>query len=200
MAGTSSPIRNFLGFLAGISGGELAVRAFQHAWMFGAEFVFINGAAGLAVRGDGPVVALVNGGQVSARAVVLATGVSYRRLEAPGIAELVGAGVFYGSALSEAPAVKDQEVFHRRCRELRRAGGRLPGQVGAQRQPAGTRGQPRQEHVGLPDGEIDGTPGVRVRLQTGVAAARGDGRLTELVLRGRGTGQEERVRPRRCSP
>ena len=110
-AGTSSRIRNFLGFPAGISGGELAERAFQQAWMFGAEFVFINGAAGLSARGDELVVTLANGGQVTARAVVLATGVTYRQLDAPGIADLVGAGVFYGSALSEAPAVKDQDVF-----------------------------------------------------------------------------------------
>ena len=110
-AGTSSRIRNFLGFPAGISGSELAERAFQQAWMFGAEFVFINGAAGLSARGEGLVVTLAEGGQVTARAVVLATGVSYRQLDAPGIADLVGAGVFYGSALSEAPAVKDQDVF-----------------------------------------------------------------------------------------
>jgi thioredoxin reductase (NADPH) len=110
-AGTSSRIRNFLGFPAGVSGGELAERAYQQAWMFGAEFVFINGAAGLSAGGDGLVVALAEGGQVAARAVVLATGVSYRQLDAPGIADLVGAGVFYGSALSEAPAVKDQDVF-----------------------------------------------------------------------------------------
>ena len=110
-AGTSSRIRNFLGFPAGISGGELAERAYQQAWMFGAEFVFVNGASGLSAGGEGLVVALAEGGQVTARAVVLATGVAYRQLDAPGIADLVGAGVFYGSALSEAPAVKDQDVF-----------------------------------------------------------------------------------------
>jgi thioredoxin reductase (NADPH) len=79
--------------------------------MFGAEFVFINGATGLSARGDELVVTLAEGGQVTARAVVLACGVAYRRLDAPGIAELTGAGVFYGSALSEAPAVKDQDAF-----------------------------------------------------------------------------------------
>ena len=79
--------------------------------MFGAEFVLMNGASGLSAGGDGLQVTLSEGGQVSARAVVLATGVSYRQLDAPGLAGLVGAGVFYGSALSEAPAVKDQDVF-----------------------------------------------------------------------------------------
>jgi thioredoxin reductase (NADPH) len=88
-AGTSSRIRNFLGFPAGISGNKLAERAFQQAWMFGAEFVFINGAAGLSGSGERLVVTLAEGGLVTARAVVLATGVSYRQLDAPGIADLV---------------------------------------------------------------------------------------------------------------
>jgi hypothetical protein len=91
LAGTSSRIRNFLGSPSGISGSELAERAFQQAWMFGAEFVFINGATGLSARGDTLVVTLADGGQVSARAVVLATGVTYRQLDAPGIAGLIGA-------------------------------------------------------------------------------------------------------------
>jgi thioredoxin reductase (NADPH) len=148
-AGTSSRIRNFLGFPAGISGGELAERAYEQAWMLGAEFVLMNGASGLSADRDGLQVALSEGGQVTARAVVLATGVSYRQLDAPGIADLVGAGVFYGSALSEAPAVRDQDV-HRRCRERGRADCHLPGPVGAQRHLDGAGGQPGQEHVRLP--------------------------------------------------
>ena len=153
-AGTSSRIRNFLGFPAGISGSELAERAFQQAWMFGAEFVFINGAAGLSAQADGLVVTLADGGQVAARAVVLATGVSYRQLDAPGIADLIGAGVFYGSALSEAPAIKDQDVFIAGAGNSAGQSGRLPFQIGPQRHLAGTRGHPCQEHVRLP-GEGD---------------------------------------------
>ena len=148
-AGTSSRIRNFLGFPAGISGGELAERAFQQAWMFGAEFVFINGAAGLSAAGDGLMVTLADGGQVSARAVVLATGVTYRQLDMP------------ASPASSAPGCSTARRYRRHqrsrtrtcsssARELRRAGGRLPGQVGTHRHPAGPRGQSRQEHVGLP--------------------------------------------------
>ena len=148
-AGTSSRIRNFLGFPAGISGGELAERAYQQAWMFGAEFVFVNGAAGLSAGRDGLVVALAEGGQVTARAVVLATGVAYRQLDAPGIAGLVGAGVFYGSALSEAPAFKDQDVFIVGAgNSAGQASSTSPGR--AQRHPAGARRQPGQEHVRLP--------------------------------------------------
>ncbi|MGN6676517.1 MAG: FAD-dependent oxidoreductase, partial [Streptosporangiaceae bacterium] len=92
-AGTSSRIRNFLGFPAGISGGELAERAYEQAWMLGAEFVLMNGASGLSADPDGLQVTLSGGGHVTAGAVVLATGVSYRQLDAPGIAGLVGAGV-----------------------------------------------------------------------------------------------------------
>jgi thioredoxin reductase (NADPH) len=192
-AGTSSRIRNFLGFPSGVSGGELAERAFQQAWMFGAEFVFINGATGLSARGDELVVTLAEGGQVSARAVVLACGVAYRRLDAPGIAELTGAGVFYGSALSEAPAVKDQDVF-------------IVGAGNSAGQAAVYLARSARSVTLLVRGdslaksmsdylvqEIEATPGVRVRLQTDVAAARGERRLTELVLRDRAAGRDETV-------
>ena len=199
-AGTSSRIRNFLGFPAGISGGELAERAFQQAWMFGAEFVFINGATGLSAGGDGLVVTLAEGGQVAARAVVLATGVSYRQLDAPGIADLVGAGVFYGSALSEAPAVKDQDVFIV-------GAGNSAGQAAiylarsARSVTLLVRGDSLAKSMSdYLVKEIESTPAVRVRLQTEVAAARGDRRLTELVLRDRRHWPAtRRCRPRRCS-
>jgi thioredoxin reductase (NADPH) len=192
-AGTSSRIRNFLGFPSGVSGGELAERAFQQAWMFGAEFVFINGATGLSARGDELVVTLAEGGQVTARAVVLACGVAYRRLDSPGIAELTGAGVFYGSALSEAPAVKDQDVF-------------IVGAGNSAGQAAVYLARSARSVTLLVRGdslaksmsdylvqEIEATPGVRVRLQTDVAAARGERRLTELVLRDRAAGRDETV-------
>ena len=192
-AGTSSRIRNFLGFPAGVSGGELTERAYQQAWMFGADFVFINGAAGLSARGDGLVVRLAEGGQVSARAVVLATGVAYRRLEAPGIAELTGAGVFYGSALSEAPAVKDRDVFIV-------GAGNSAGQAAIYlaRSARSVTLLVRRDSLAKSMSdylvtEIESTPAVRVRLQTEVAAARGEHRLTELVLRDRRTGSEETV-------
>jgi thioredoxin reductase (NADPH) len=192
-AGTSSRIRNFLGFPAGISGGELANRAYEQAWMFGVEFVLMNGACGLSAGGDGLQVALAGGGQVTARAVVLATGVRYRQLDAPGIAGLVGAGVFYGSALSEAAAVKDQDVF-------------IAGAGNSAGQTAVYLARSARSVTLLVRGdslatsmsdylvkEIEDTPGVRVRLQTEVAAARGDHRLTDLVLRDRATGRDETV-------
>jgi thioredoxin reductase (NADPH) len=192
-AGTSSRIRNFLGFPAGISGGELADRAYEQAWMFGVEFVLMNGACGLSAGGDGLQITLSGGGQVSARAVVLATGVSYRQLGAPGIAGLVGAGVFYGSALSEAPAVKDQDVFIV-------GAGNSAGQTAVYlaRSARSVTLLVRADSLAnsMSDylvKEIEATPRVRVRLQSEVAAARGDHRLTELVLRDRATGRDETV-------
>ena len=192
-AGTSSRIRNFLGFPAGISGDELAERAFQQAWMFGAEFVFINGAAGLSAQGDELAVTLADGEQVTARAVVLATGVTYRQLDTPGVADLIGAGVFYGSAMSEAPALKDQDVF-------------IVGAGNSAGQAAVYLARSARSVTLLVRGdalaksmseylitEIDSTPRVRVRLHTEVAAARGGHRLSELVLRDRRAGQEEAV-------
>ena len=192
-AGTSSRIRNFLGFPAGISGGELAGRAYEQAWMLGAEFVLMNGASGLSAGEDGLRVTLSGGGQVSARAVVLATGVRYRQLDAPGIAGLVGAGVFYGSALSEAPAVEDQDVF-------------IVGAGNSAGQTAVYLARSARSVTLLVRGdslatsmsdylvkEIEATPRVRVRLQTEVAAACGDHRLTEVVLRDQATGRDDTV-------
>src|SRR5215470_1312909 len=190
-AGTSSRIRNFLGFPAGISGGELAERAYEQAWMFGVEFILMNGASGLCAGGDGLRVTLSGGGQVTARAVVLATGVSYRQLYAPGIAGLVGAGVFYGSALSEAPAVKDQDVFIA-------GAGNSAGQTAlylarsARSVTLLVRGDSLAKSMSdYLITEIEGTPRAHVRLHTEVAAARGDHRLTELVLRDRAAGRDE---------
>lgn len=110
-AGTSSLIRNYLGFPRGISGAELAFRAFDQAWLFGAELVYGSAAAALTTNTEGCVLALGDGARVSARAVVLACGVAYRRLDVPGLEELIGAGVVYGAAVAEAHALAGQRVF-----------------------------------------------------------------------------------------
>ena len=110
-AGTSSLIRNYLGFPRGLSGTRLAERAYRQAWFFGTEFVFMQEAESLCAEGDLRVVRLSDGSHVSARAVVLATGVSYRRLNVPGIDTLIGVGVFYGAATAEAHAMRDQDVY-----------------------------------------------------------------------------------------
>jgi thioredoxin reductase (NADPH) len=110
-AGTSSHIRNYLGFPNGVSGEELAVRAYTQAWNFGAHYVYGNLANGLRVQGPERVVAIAGGDEVRSRAVVIATGVSYRRLGIPSLDALTGAGVFYGAATSEAKAMKGRQVF-----------------------------------------------------------------------------------------
>jgi len=108
-AGTSSLIRNYPGFPHGLSGEDLANRATEQAWLFGANIVVAR-AAGLAARGPERVVRLAGGGQVAARAVIIATGVDWRRLGVPALEALVGAGVFYGAAGAEALAMAGQHV------------------------------------------------------------------------------------------
>ena len=110
-AGTSSMIRNYLGFQRGISGGELAHRAWQQATLLGADFVFTNRVTALTSNDGEHVLTLEDGSQVAARAVILATGVTYRRLDTPELDRLVGAGVFYGAAGVMASAVAGEDVF-----------------------------------------------------------------------------------------
>jgi thioredoxin reductase (NADPH) len=110
-AGTTSLIRNYLGFPRGISGRELASRAVEQALAMGAEIVFIRSAVGLKARGEDLLLTLGDGSQALSRTVVIATGVTYRRLEVPGLDDLLGAGVFYGAAVTEAAALEGQRAF-----------------------------------------------------------------------------------------
>lgn len=103
-AGTSSLIRNYPGFSRGISGAQLAYRSFQQAWAFGSDFLFLRSAIGLHADGDRRLVALSDGGSAVGRSVIIATGVTYRLLGVPILDALVGSGVFYGAAVSEASA------------------------------------------------------------------------------------------------
>jgi thioredoxin reductase (NADPH) len=108
-AGTSSLIRNYLGFPHGLSGDDLTMRAVNQAWLFGASFT-LGAADGLTADGAALIVHAA-GGQVEARAVVIATGVTWRRLGVPELETLVGAGVFYGAAAAEARAMTGQDVY-----------------------------------------------------------------------------------------
>ena len=110
-AGSSPMIRNYPGFPHGISGHELTRRTCEQAWMFGAHMVFSQPAAGLEGQGGGHVVHLVDGSQILAGAVIVAPGIAWRRLGVPRLEALVGSGVFYGSAGSEAPAMTGRDVF-----------------------------------------------------------------------------------------
>ena len=110
-AGTSPLIRNYPGFPHGIDGGLLMERTCEQAWLMGAHIVFAQQAVGLERRGDHRVVRLLDGTELCARAVVIATGIEWRRLGVPRLEALVGSGVFYGAAVSESRAMQDQDVF-----------------------------------------------------------------------------------------
>jgi thioredoxin reductase (NADPH) len=110
-AGQSSRIENYLGFPDGVTGAQLTERARRQAERFGAEIVTARDVAALDVRGPSRTVRFEDGGSVSAHSVILATGVSYRTLDAPGLHELVGRGVYYGAATTEGPSCSGEEVF-----------------------------------------------------------------------------------------
>lgn len=109
-AGTSSKIENYLGFPSGLSGADLARRGTTQAKRLGAE-ILAGEVVGIRTEGQYRIVQLADGSKINTQAVLLATGVSYRRLNAPGINELEGAGIYYGGALSEAIMTKDEDVF-----------------------------------------------------------------------------------------
>jgi thioredoxin reductase (NADPH) len=110
-AGQSSRIENYLGFPVGLSGSDLARRATDQARRLGAELLTVRDAVGLRAEGSGRIVTLGDGSTLSASCVLVAAGVSYNRLNAPGFAELTGAGVYYGAAVTEARSCSDQHVF-----------------------------------------------------------------------------------------
>jgi thioredoxin reductase (NADPH) len=110
-AGSSSLIRNYLGFSRGVSGAELAQRAYQQAWVFGTSFLLMREVTELRPA-DGVLELAVEGvGEVTTDAVLLATGVSYRRIGIPSLEELVGAGVFYGASIAEARHLEGEHVY-----------------------------------------------------------------------------------------
>jgi thioredoxin reductase (NADPH) len=108
-AGASSLIRNYLGFPRGISGAALTQRAYQQAWLFGAKFVFSREATGLRVDGDERFLALSDGREICARAVVVATGAEYRRLDVPELERFVGSSIFY-TTFGETRLVRGLDV------------------------------------------------------------------------------------------
>ncbi|MDP2711829.1 MAG: FAD-dependent oxidoreductase [Solirubrobacteraceae bacterium] len=109
-AGQSSRIENYLGFPAGLSGSDLARRATDQARRLGAELLTVQDAVGLRAEGAGRFVALSGGGVLSANCVIIASGVSYRQMTAPGFSELTGTGIYYGAAMTEARSCSEQHV------------------------------------------------------------------------------------------
>lgn len=110
-AGMSSRIRNYLGFPAGITGGDLARRAYRQAWLFGADFTIAQSAIKLESDGGTHILHLSDGSQVRSRTVILALGITYRQIEVPKLQQLTGAGVYYGAVGTEAMGMVGQDVY-----------------------------------------------------------------------------------------
>jgi thioredoxin reductase (NADPH) len=192
-ATSSSLIRNYLGFPRGVSGRRLAQDAYQQAWIFGAHFAFMQRVTDVRRDNDELVVALSDSGSVRARAVLLATGASYRRLGLPGLEALNGAGVFYGGAASEASRVVGRDVYilggansaGQAALYLARFARRVTLIVRADSLAAG------MSHYLVR--QVDATANLDVQLETEVVGGGGNGRLEHLVLRHRSDGSEDTV-------
>jgi thioredoxin reductase (NADPH) len=192
-AASSSLIRNYLGFSRGITGAELAQRAYQQAWVFATRFVLMREAVSFGSDGDRHVVELSEGGEASARAVVLATGVAYRRLGIPSLEALVGVGVHYGGSVASTYPIAGGHVYVI-------GGGNSAGQAALHlaRQAAQAtilvRGPSLADTMSryLIDA-IDATENVDVRTSMEVTDGGGDGQLERLTLRHRETGEVEVV-------
>jgi thioredoxin reductase (NADPH) len=192
-AGTSSLIRNYLGFERGIGGAALAHHAWEQAVLFGAQFVFTNAATAVRRHDDHLVVALGDARPALARAVIVAVGIAYRRLEISAIERLVGRGVFYGAAGVEAPALTGQDVCviggansaGQAALHLARFAGRVRLVV---------RGPTLEQGMSAYlIRQINATPAIDVRLDTRIVDAVGDARLAALELEDVVTGRHEQV-------
>jgi thioredoxin reductase (NADPH) len=193
-AGQSSRIENYLGFPDGVSGGQLTARARLQATKFGAEVLTARDVVGLEVNGSARGVRFADGSRVDAHAVILATGVSYRQLAAPGVEELTGRGVFYGSTLTEAATCAGQDVF-------------IVGGANSAGQAAVYLSKHARSVTLLVRGpslensmsyyliqQIAGIPSILVRTCTDVVAAGGDDHLESLTLRDSAAGTTQTVR------
>ncbi|CUR55825.1 Response regulator receiver protein [metagenome] len=191
-AGQSAAIENYLGFPKGLTGSDLAQRAIAQVGRFGAEMVLAQDVSGLEQRG--PVHAVCfDGGEIEARAVIVATGVSYRRLEAPGVEELFGRGIYYGANASEARQCEGDDVY-------------LVGAANSAGQAALNLAKYATRVVLLVRGSgleasmstylvsrITSTPNIEVRFHTQVASASGNGHLERLTLADSSTQTDEEV-------
>ncbi|HAW81746.1 MAG TPA: fused response regulator/thioredoxin-disulfide reductase [Balneola sp.] len=110
-AGTSSRIENYLGFPKGLSGSDLARRAITQATRFGVEFLSPQEVINIKINDQYKTVCLADGSEINAKAVIVTTGVNYRKLESKGISDFTGAGIYYGAAMTEAHAFKDKQVY-----------------------------------------------------------------------------------------
>jgi thioredoxin reductase (NADPH) len=196
-AGSSSLIRNYVGFARGVSGSELAQQAYQQAWVFGTTFLVTRKMSSIRREGAGLILTTessesdYDGEDVRCRAAVLATGVSYRRLDASGLEGLPG--VFYGSSTTEAQALEGADVFVV-------GGGNSAGQAAMHLSTyaASVTLLVRGESLAASMSdyliqELDASPRVSVKFLTEVAAGGGEGSLEYLVLRDARSAREEKV-------
>jgi thioredoxin reductase (NADPH) len=190
-AGQSSRIENYLGFPDGVSGAQLTDRARRQAAKFGAEVLTARDVVGLEVNGSARGVRFADGSRVDAHTVILATGVSYRQLNAPGVPELTGRGVYYGSTLTEAATCVGQDVF-------------IVGGANSAGQAAVYLSRHARSVTLLVRGpsldasmsyylvqQIAGIPSIKVRTCTDVVAADGGDHLQKLTLRTTAAGPEK---------
>ena len=192
-AGTSSMIRNYLGFPRGISGAELATRAFDQAILFGTEMVYGDDAVAVHADGDLRIVELADGTTLVARVVVVATGVAYRTLDVPSLEAFNGVGVHYGSAMSEARALTGEHA----CVV---GGGNSAGQAAIHLAEfaksvtivvrSDTLAASMSDYLIK---SIERTPRIDIRFETEIADGGGEGRLEWIDFKDRTTGTVERV-------
>lgn len=192
-AGTSSRIENYLGFPSGLSGGDLARRATTQARRFGVEILAPQQATGMRLEGPYRIITLADGSEVSAHAVVVAVGLSYRQMNVPGIAALTGAGVFYGASLTEVTACQDQTA-------LVVGAGNSAGQAAiyltqfARRVVMLVRGDSLTRSMSQYLVErIEAHPRIEVRLHTEVTAVQGETHLEAVEVKQGQTGPVETI-------
>ncbi len=192
-AGTSSLIRNYLGFSRGLRGSELTQRGYQQAWVFGAHFVLMREVVGLAPENGRFVLDLADVGRVTTRSVVLANGVAYRRLQVPALEDLAGRGVYYGANVSAAHALTGLTAAVV-------GGGNSAGQAVlhlaryCDRVHLVVRGPYLEESMSAYlVKEIAAEPVIEVLTDSEVVDGGGDGRLERITVRNRVTGAEREV-------
>jgi thioredoxin reductase (NADPH) len=186
-AGTSSRIENYLGFPNGLSGADLARRAVAQAQRFGVEILNAEEAVGLRATGPYRNILLSDGSEISCHALLIATGVSVRRLEAPGVEKFTGAGVYYGAALTEAANYRGQEI-------IVVGGANSAGQAAVYFSRYASRVTMLVRSSSLEFGmsqylvdQIRAIPNIRVLLQTEVVEVSGNGYLESVCINNRET-------------
>jgi thioredoxin reductase (NADPH) len=194
-AGTSSMIRNYPGFSQGVSGARLAQETWRQAWTFGTTFLYMRQAESLSAKDGHYRLRLSDGGVLTSRTVVIATGATYQRLGIPRLEALQGRGVFYGAAVSEAPAMRGQNVFVA-------GGGNSAGQTAlylakwADRVTVLVRGESLADSMSdYLIRQIGSAPNVDVcyRVQVADGTGTGTGHLQSLVLQGTASGARRSV-------